>query len=259
MPASTVTFGPAGSSATILSRFLRESNFVDVSAIELKQWRVPNTLNSWVSFTNRLASSTVSGTYNRRVPYSRFPAQFLSSLRPCRAMRGDSIRPATNAEHSLMNVLLFNFWPPVKLEWATLALRVDLHVLNLRWQPHLNSSQPKMDPVTPTWTLTVTDRRLRWLQKQHPGACGHKLQMWASGAFQGSLTPDADRNASSTENPDVRAFFRAHPAAIFSVCAVLRLGEQSRYRSNNTPISSSPQTLTYCACPIVPGPFGPIS
>jgi len=46
----------------------------------------------------------------------------------------------------------------------------------------LESTQhSKMDPVTPAWTLTVTDRRLMWLQKQHPGACGRKLQRWASG------------------------------------------------------------------------------
>lgn len=46
-----------------------------------------------------------------------------------------------------------------------------------------STQQSKMDPVTTTWKLTVTDRRLMWLQKQHPGACGHKLQLWASGAF----------------------------------------------------------------------------
>jgi hypothetical protein len=49
-----------------------------------------------------------------------------------------------------------------------------------------STQQSKMDPVTPTWTLTVTDRRLMWLQKQHPGARGHKLQLWASGAFKQS-------------------------------------------------------------------------
>jgi hypothetical protein len=47
-----------------------------------------------------------------------------------------------------------------------------------------STQKSKMDPVTPTWTLTVTDRRLMWLQKQHPGACGSKLQLWASGAFK---------------------------------------------------------------------------
>ena len=47
-----------------------------------------------------------------------------------------------------------------------------------------SAQQSKMDPVTSTWKLTVTDRRLMWLQKQHPGACGHKLQLWASGAFK---------------------------------------------------------------------------
>jgi len=46
--------------------------------------------------------------------------------------------------------------------------------------------QSKMDPVSSTWKLTVTDRRLMWLQKQHPGARGQKLQLWASGAFKQS-------------------------------------------------------------------------
>ncbi len=52
-----------------------------------------------------------------------------------------------------------------------------------------STHKSKMDPVTPTWTLTVTDRRLMWLQKQHPGACGHKLQLWAAEAFKGPLRP----------------------------------------------------------------------
>lgn len=47
-----------------------------------------------------------------------------------------------------------------------------------------STQQSKMDPITSTWTLTVTDRRLMWLQKQHPGARGQKLQLWASGAFK---------------------------------------------------------------------------
>jgi hypothetical protein len=34
------------------------------------------------------------------------------------------------------------------------------------------------------WKLTVTARRLVWLQKKHPGACGHKLQQWAIEAFK---------------------------------------------------------------------------
>jgi hypothetical protein len=49
-----------------------------------------------------------------------------------------------------------------------------------------STQQSKMDPVTAIWTLTVTDRRLMWLQKQHPGARGQKLQLWASGAFKQS-------------------------------------------------------------------------
>jgi hypothetical protein len=53
-----------------------------------------------------------------------------------------------------------------------------------------STQKSKMDPVTPTRTLTVTDRRLMWLQKQHPGACGHKLQLWASEAFKGPLAAE---------------------------------------------------------------------
>jgi hypothetical protein len=52
-----------------------------------------------------------------------------------------------------------------------------------------SARQSKMDPVTSNWKLTVTDRRLTWLQKQHPCACGHKLQLWASGAFKSPSPP----------------------------------------------------------------------
>jgi hypothetical protein len=44
-----------------------------------------------------------------------------------------------------------------------------------------STQQSKMEPVTPSWKLTVTDRRLMWLQKCHPSAAGQKLQLWASG------------------------------------------------------------------------------
>ena len=52
-----------------------------------------------------------------------------------------------------------------------------------------STQQSKMDPVAPTWKLTVTDRRLMWLQKKHPGAYGRKLQLWATGAFKESSSP----------------------------------------------------------------------
>jgi hypothetical protein len=37
----------------------------------------------------------------------------------------------------------------------------------------------KMEPITRSWKLTIADRRLIWLQKQHPSAAGQKLQLWA--------------------------------------------------------------------------------
>jgi hypothetical protein len=52
-----------------------------------------------------------------------------------------------------------------------------------------STQQSKMDPVAPAWTLTVTDRRLMWLQKQHPAAGGRKLQLWASSAFKPPVKP----------------------------------------------------------------------
>jgi hypothetical protein len=52
-----------------------------------------------------------------------------------------------------------------------------------------STQQSKMDAVTPTWTLTVTDRRLMWLQKQHPGAGGHKPPTLGVWSLQGPVTP----------------------------------------------------------------------
>ena len=43
-----------------------------------------------------------------------------------------------------------------------------------------STQQSKMEPVTHSWKLTITDRRLMWLQKQHPCAAGQRLQLWAS-------------------------------------------------------------------------------
>jgi hypothetical protein len=45
-----------------------------------------------------------------------------------------------------------------------------------------SARQSKMDPVTPTWKLTVTDRRLMWLQKNIP-------ELWAMGAFKEPSSP----------------------------------------------------------------------
>jgi hypothetical protein len=44
-----------------------------------------------------------------------------------------------------------------------------------------STRQSKMGPITPSWKLTVSDRRLMWLQKCHPGAARYKLQLWAFG------------------------------------------------------------------------------
>ncbi len=51
-----------------------------------------------------------------------------------------------------------------------------------------STRQSLMQPITPTWKLTVIDRRLMWLQK-HPGMSGHNLHIWASGSFQEPSLP----------------------------------------------------------------------
>jgi hypothetical protein len=52
-----------------------------------------------------------------------------------------------------------------------------------------STQQAKMDPVTPSWKLTLTYRGLMWLQKKHPGAYGHRLQPWARRAFKDLRPP----------------------------------------------------------------------
>lgn len=42
-----------------------------------------------------------------------------------------------------------------------------------------STQQSKVQPTIANWKLTVTDRRLMWLQKQHPSAARQKLQLWA--------------------------------------------------------------------------------
>ena len=67
-------------------------------------------------------------------------------------------------------------------------------------------------------------------------------------------------DGSSNANPGVRVGARTDPddAAASAGLRCVKLATPD-YFSSSTPISSSPQTLTYCAFPIVPGPFGPIS
>jgi hypothetical protein len=38
-----------------------------------------------------------------------------------------------------------------------------------------STQQSKMDPVAPRWKLTVTDRRLMWLQKRTPKPLGRNF------------------------------------------------------------------------------------
>ena len=67
----------------------------------LKQWRVPRTLSFGCLRTNSRVSSSERAAYSLSVPYSRFPAQFLSFSAPAaqavsREKTGQAMRPETS-------------------------------------------------------------------------------------------------------------------------------------------------------------------
>src|SRR5713101_8551078 len=78
MPASTVTVCACGSSAITLSIDLRERRLYLLSAMLLKQWRVPSTFNRLCFFTKSRACSSELAEYRLSVLYSRLPAQFFN-------------------------------------------------------------------------------------------------------------------------------------------------------------------------------------
>src|SRR6266851_3423481 len=107
MPASTVTVCASGSSATTSSIGFRDRKLSVLSAMLLKQWRVPSTFNLCCFLTYFRTSSSELAEYKRSVPYSRLPAQFDSLSFVARAKRGEITGLAISAEKSLIKVLLF--------------------------------------------------------------------------------------------------------------------------------------------------------
>src|SRR6267378_3277350 len=107
MPAATVTVRASGSSATTWSIGFKESRLWVLSAMLLKQWRVPRTLRLLCRLTNsRTCSSELAG-YRRSVLYSRLPAQFFSLSGAAQVSRGGRAGAAISAEKSLRNDRLF--------------------------------------------------------------------------------------------------------------------------------------------------------
>src|SRR6266581_4320504 len=107
MPASTVTVRAWGSRATTESIGFNERRLSELSAMSLKQWRVPRTFNLRCFLTNSCTRSSERAGWRRSVPYSRLPAQFLSFSPDAQAMRGETTGAATIAEESLRKARLF--------------------------------------------------------------------------------------------------------------------------------------------------------
>src|SRR5206468_2413123 len=112
MPASTVTVRAAGSRAITLSIDRSESRLYLLSAMLLKQWRVPSTFRWACFFTKSRVCSKEFAEYNLSVLYSRLPAQFFSlslAILPSfiQANSGEIKGVANSADESLRKVLLF--------------------------------------------------------------------------------------------------------------------------------------------------------
>src|SRR5271163_654493 len=107
MPASTVTVRACGSSETISSRGLRERKASLLSAMLLKQWREPRTLNFDWDFTKEGISSRDLAVWTLSVEYSRLPAQLVRLSGAAQAERREMVELAIVAEESLRKVRLF--------------------------------------------------------------------------------------------------------------------------------------------------------
>src|SRR5207302_9113277 len=96
---------------TIWSIDLSERNSEGVSAILLKQWRVPSTLSFFRFLTKSWTSLTDFAEYNLSVPYSILPAQLVSLSLDDHVSSGESTRLVSTAEQAFRKVLLFIFPP----------------------------------------------------------------------------------------------------------------------------------------------------
>src|SRR5271154_1415091 len=104
---ATVTVCAAGSIVTTSFMGCSERKQSLLSAMWLKEWRVPRTLSLLLLFTwSRTCCSELVG-YRRSVPYSILPAQFLSLSAVAHANAREAEGTASAAVRSFMKALLF--------------------------------------------------------------------------------------------------------------------------------------------------------
>src|SRR5215467_14563668 len=106
MPAASVTLRAEGSSSVTLSIVLTDKNERALSAIVLKQWRVPSTFSFCCLTTRFLTCSTESAENNCSVLYWTLPAQFVSLSPNAQESKLENTGVSVNMEHSLRNIRL---------------------------------------------------------------------------------------------------------------------------------------------------------
>src|ERR1700730_1427406 len=97
MPASTVTVCASGSNATTSSIDFKDRKLFVLSAILLKQWRVPSTFSLLCFLTYLRTCSSELAEYKRSVLYFRLPAQFCRLFFDAQANTGEITGPANSA------------------------------------------------------------------------------------------------------------------------------------------------------------------
>src|SRR5450432_3679497 len=104
-----VTVRAASSRATTLFSCLREIKLSLLSAMVLKQWRVPSTFTLLYFFTKSITCSIDSGTYSLSVLYSILPAQFFILSAGNSFTNGENNGVVISAEDNLIKVRFFIF------------------------------------------------------------------------------------------------------------------------------------------------------
>src|SRR6266481_7810648 len=102
-----VTVRASAFRSTTLSIAFIERNWSWLSAMWLKQWRVPSTFSLLCLRTNSCTASTEPAENTRSVPYSTFPAQLWSFSSAAQAVSLERNGLAIAAEQILRKVLLF--------------------------------------------------------------------------------------------------------------------------------------------------------
>src|SRR2546430_9501039 len=184
------------SNLTTWSIGLSERNSALVSAIVLKQWRVPSPLSLFRFLTKSCTSFTDFAEYSLWVPYSILPAQLVSLSLDDHVSSGESTRLVSTAEQAFRKVLLFIFPPrhcSIQSEsTGSMSWVVRIHFWCTQTR-HLQRSQHK---CVPGEHAVIPEERMAWI------GC----QIFLAGGKLGcniNLRPKAVRNGLIRSRPSL--------------------------------------------------------